>query len=153
MLFLEKQGARPQHTQHRSQNRDSAAVDSTLSKAHSQSHNPSGLARTTLYKLQLPCLATLNLPNSHGTFLPQRPSVRRLQWLRMLDPKIQHPRFLPLPPSSLAPGTQCRWEWLCLEPAETFKTLLTHSPVYMLLPLCSHPLKPFSVATLCTGDT
>lgn len=72
LLFLGKQVARPQHTQQRPRHTDLAAVGSTLSEAHSQGHNPSGLARAALYKLQLPCPVTLNLPNSHGTFLSQR---------------------------------------------------------------------------------
>lgn len=51
LLFLRKQVARPQHTQEKPQYTDLAVVGSTSSEAHSQSHNPLGLARTALYKL------------------------------------------------------------------------------------------------------
>lgn len=78
LLFLRKQVARPRHTQEKPQYTDLAAVGSTLSEALSQSHNLSGLARIALYKLQLPCLVTLNLPNSHGTFLSQKQTIKRL---------------------------------------------------------------------------
>lgn len=62
---LESKGQTPAHSA-KAENTDLAAVDSTLSGAHSQSRNPSGLARIALYKLLLPYLVTLNLPDSHG---------------------------------------------------------------------------------------
>lgn len=99
----------PRHTQEKPQYTDLAAVGSTSSEALSQSHNPSGLARTALYKLQLPCLVTLNLPNSHGTFLSQRQTIKWLQ-IGILEPELQHPCFLfPCSGYPEQMGEGCAW--------------------------------------------
>lgn len=132
VLFFRKQVARPQDTQQRPQYTDLAVVASTSSEAHSQSHNPSGLARTALYNLQLPCLVTLNLPNSHGTFLSQRQTTERL------ESELQHPLLLVSRAGGRAvPGLAGALQTLL----SLLSTCLSHS---------ANTCGSLSVATLCT---
>lgn len=131
--------ARPQHTQQRPQYTDLAAVGSTSSEAHSQSHNPSGLARTALYKLQLPCLVTLNLPNSHG-FLSQRNYKEAGNWNS--KPELHHPCFL-FPCSGYPKQMGEGYAWGYLKPSRPCPPSCLHA-----FPLYKTMLKPFSGHTM-----